>query len=198
MSRLEKTLDEVRDLLAEDGVTSELHGSVASLEQAGPDQLAFAKDERTLRATDTRAGALFVPLATSSLSAHQIVVEDPFAAFVVVLRHIDRERRSEAPGVHPTAVVSANASIGADVVIGPGVTVRDEAEIGDRSVLHANSCVGRRSRIGPDCILFPGRDGRCARYGPRRHRDRLRRLRVSAARRPPREDPPGRHGRDRR
>ena len=163
MSRLEKTLDEVRDLLAEDGVTSELHGdgrflccSVASLEQAGPDQLAFAKDERTLRATDTRAGALFVPLATSSLSAHQIVVEDPFAAFVVVLRHIDLKRRREAAGIHPTAVVSASAAIGADVVIGPGVTVRDEAEIGDRSVLHANSCVGRRSRIGPDCILFPG------------------------------------------
>ena len=163
MSRLEKTLDEVRGLLAADGIASELHGdgdfmcrSVASLDQAGPDQLSFAKDERTLEATQTGAGALVVPARTSRLPAHQIVAPDPFAAFVVVLRHIDLERRREAAGVHPTAVVARSAAIGADVVIGPGVTVRDKAEIGDRSVLHANSCVGRRSRIGPDCILFPG------------------------------------------
>ena len=163
MPRLDKTLDEVRDLLAEDGVASELHGdggflcrSVASLEQAGPDQLSFAKDERTLEATDTRAGGLVVPARTSRLAAHQLAVDDPFLAFVSVLRHIDLERRREAAGVHPTAVVAASAAIGADVSIGAGVTVRDEAEIGDRTVLHANSYVGRRSRIGPDCVLFPG------------------------------------------
>ena len=162
MPRLDKTLDEVRDLLAEDGIASELHGdgrflcrSVASLEQAGPDQLSFAKDERTLRGTDTRAGALVVPAATGRLAAHQLAVDDPFAAFVVVLRHIDRERRREAPGVHPTATVAGSASIGAEVSIGAGVTVRDGAEIGDRTVLHANAYVGRRSRIGPDCVLFP-------------------------------------------
>ena len=163
MPRLDKTIDEVRGLLAEDGIASELHGddgflcrSVASLEQAGADQLSFAKDERTLKATDTSAGALVVPAATSRLAAHQIVVEDPFAAFVAVLRHIDRERRREAAGVHPTAVVAGSASIGTDVSVGAGVTVRDEAEIGDRTVLHANSYVGRRSRIGSDCVLFPG------------------------------------------
>ncbi len=163
MSRLDKTLDEVRGLLAEDGIASELHGdggflcrSVASLDQAGPEQLSFAKDERTLRATDTRAGALVVPAVTGRLAAQQLVVDDPFLAFVTVLRHIDDERRREAAGVHPTAVVAASAAIGADVSIGAGVTVRGEAVVGDRTVLHANSYVGRRSRIGPDCVLFPG------------------------------------------
>ena len=163
MPRLDKTLDEVRDLLAEDGVASELHGdggflcrSVASLEQAGPDQLSFAKDERTLGATDTGAGALVVPAVTDRLAAHQLAVDDPFLAFVTVLRHIDDERRREAAGVHPTAVVAGSASIGADVSIGAGVTVRAGASIGDRTVLHANSYVGRHSRIGPDCVLFPG------------------------------------------
>jgi UDP-3-O-[3-hydroxymyristoyl] glucosamine N-acyltransferase len=162
MPRLEMTLDEVRGLLAEEGITSELHGdgtfrcrSVASLEQAGPDELSFAKDERTLQAANTRAGALVTPAATGRLEAHQIVVADPFAAFVVILRHIDRERRREAPGIHSTAVVAPTASIGADVSIGPGATVRADASIGDRTVLHANSYVGRRSRIGSDCVLFP-------------------------------------------
>lgn len=163
MPRLERTLDEVRGLLAAEDIASELRGdggflcrSVASLERAGPDQLSFAKDERTLQSTETQAGALVVPSATDRLAAHQIVVEDPFAAFVVVLRHIDRQRRRETPAVHPTAVVAASASIGEDVSIGAGAVVRDRAEIGDRSVLHAHSTVGRRSRIGSDCILFPG------------------------------------------
>ena len=163
MPRLERTLDEVRGLLAEQGIASRLHGdgtflcrSVASLEQAGPDELSFAKDERTLQAANTRAGALVVPSATNRLEAQQIVTPDPFAAFAVILRHIDRERRRETTGVHSTAVVAQSASIGADVSIGPGATVRADASIGDRTVLHANSYVGRRSRIGSDCVLFPG------------------------------------------
>ena len=163
MSRLDKTLDEVRGLMEAAGFPVELHGdgaflcrSVASLECAGADQLSFAKDERTLQSTDTRAGALVVPSATGRLAAHQLVSPDPFAAFVAVLRHIDQERRAEAAGVHSTAVVAESASIGADVSIGPGATVRADASIGDRTVLHTNSYVGRRSRIGSDCVLFPG------------------------------------------
>lgn len=163
MARLDKTLHEIHALLADEGFEAELHGdggfrcrSVASLEQAGPDQLSFAKDERTLRGTETRAGALVVPAATTRLAAHQIVAADPFAAFVAILRHIDRERRRETAGVHSTAVVARSASVGEDVSIGPGVTVRAGASIGDRTVLHANSTVGRRSRIGSDCVLFPG------------------------------------------
>ena len=163
MSRLDKTLDEVRGLIEAAGFSVELHGdggfvcrSVASLERAGPDQLSFAKDERTLQSTDTRAGALVVPSTTSRLAAHQLVSPDPFAAFVAVLQHIDRERRAEAAGVHSTAAVAESASVAADVSIGAGVTVRDEAVIGERTVLHPNSYVGRRSRIGSDCVLFPG------------------------------------------
>ena len=163
MPRLEKTLDEVRRLLADAAIDSELHGagdflcrSVASLEQAGPEQLSFARDARTLDRTNTRAGALVVPAATTRLAAHQIVVGDPFAAFTVLLRHIDRERRRENAGVHPSAVVAASASLGVDVSLGPGVTVRDQTAIGDRTVLHANVHVGPRSRVGSDCALFPG------------------------------------------
>ena len=163
MPRLDKTIDEVRGLLAEEGIASEFQGdgaflcrSVGSLEAAGPDQLSFAKDERTLHASNTRAGALVVPAETARLEAHQIVVSDPFAAFVVILRHIDYERRRETTGVHSSAVVAESASIGTDVSIGPGATVRGGASIGDRTVLHANSYVGRRSRIGRDCVLFPG------------------------------------------
>ena len=158
----------------------------------------------TLKATDTHAGALVVPAATTRLAAHQIVVDDPFAAFVVVLRHIDRERRREDASVHPSAVVAESASVGTDVSIGAGVTVRDGAAVGDRTVLHANACVGPRSRVGSDCVLFPrrrrhgGRDDRRPRRRPRRHGHRLRRLRLPPARRPARQDPAGRDGHDRR
>ena len=69
-----------------------------------------------------------------------------------------------------TAVVAVAPRLAHEVSIGAGVTVREEAVVGDRTVLHANSYVGRRSRIGPDCVLFPGVvvmedvTVRCARY----------------------------------
>ena len=54
------------------------------------------------------------------------------------------------PLIHPNAVLSPGAKIGADVRIGPFCTIGDEVEIGDRCVIGPNCTITGPTRIGPD------------------------------------------------
>jgi UDP-3-O-[3-hydroxymyristoyl] glucosamine N-acyltransferase len=159
MAKLEMTLSEVAELLG----NAEIHGdpgffcaSVASLDGAGPDQLSFVKDRRyDERARASDAGALLVDEPIEAASAHQVVVEAPFAAFGRLLHRIAVEKRRQPTGLHPAATVDPSARLGRNVTIGAGAVIREEAEIGDRATIYANAYVGQRSRVGADSVLHP-------------------------------------------
>ena len=65
------------------------------------------------------------------------------------------EPTAVTPGVHPTAVVDAAASLGRNVSVGPHAVVGPRAVIGDNTVLHAGVFVGEATRIGSNCVLWP-------------------------------------------
>jgi UDP-3-O-[3-hydroxymyristoyl] glucosamine N-acyltransferase len=56
-------------------------------------------------------------------------------------------------GIHPTAFVASNATIGALAHVGPNAVVKDGASIGDRTVIDAGAVVGERVVIGEDCVV---------------------------------------------
>lgn len=58
--------------------------------------------------------------------------------------------------IHPTAIVSKNAKIGANVEIGPFSIIEDEVEIGDNTKISSNVKIKRFSRIGNNCQIFEG------------------------------------------
>ncbi len=59
-------------------------------------------------------------------------------------------------GIHPTAVIAADARLGQDVVIGAFVVIGPRAEIGDRTVILAQGFIGADTRIGTGCLFHPG------------------------------------------
>jgi len=153
------TLEQIRALIGE----GEIFGSqdfrcesVASLDQAGHDQLSFVKDQRYVdQAKRSKAGALLVPIRIEDLHCNQLVVGDPYRSFGLLLVKIAEEARAQPEGRHPRAVVHETARVGEGVIIGAGAVVQEEARIGDRSVVYANAYIGRRSSIGADTTLYP-------------------------------------------
>ena len=129
---------------------------VASLELAQPNELSFVQDRRYVGlASETQAGALLIAadLAVPDCPAALIVVDDVAASLDAVLLLFAPPDDLPLPGVHPTAVVDASASLAAGTRVAEHAVVRAGAQIGERTVIGPGCFVGRGVTIGEDTML---------------------------------------------
>lgn len=139
------------------GSADPLLTGVASLERAGPAEIGFVMSPAYLKqARDSRAGALFIGprLAENELPMPCLVVDNPHAAFARASALFNPEP-AIVPGVHPSAVIDGDVSIGEDCEIAAGVVVERGARIGPRCRIGANSVIGHDVVLGADCRLYP-------------------------------------------
>ena len=133
---------------------------VVALEGAGPDDLSYVSSDRYFdRLTKSAVGAVLVPESLTTIPATSAVilrVPDAELAIAKVLTLFAPPMSRPTVGVHPSAVIAADAKVGDDCAIGPNVSVAGGATIGRNVVLHANVVVGGNVVIGDDCELFPG------------------------------------------
>jgi len=128
---------------------------VAPLAEAGPGDLTFAREEFLDRLPACRGAAALVPRRAAGAIA-QIVVPDPYLAFVRVLQAVERDLKPLPSGVHPSAVVEEGAELGEAAGLGPCAVVGKGSKIGARTVVCANATIGPGCRIGPDCVIHSG------------------------------------------
>ncbi len=123
---------------------------VATLAEAGPDQLSFVTNARYRRQAETsRAGALLVGPGVEVAGRTLLVAPDPYLALARILAEL-HPAPQVAPGVHPTAVVAAGA------VVDPAAHVAAHAVVGEGSRIAAGAVVGAGSVIGRDCAVGEG------------------------------------------
>jgi UDP-3-O-[3-hydroxymyristoyl] glucosamine N-acyltransferase len=143
--------------LSPDNADTEISG-VASLADANPGDLSFFGNPKYLLALrKSRASAVLVPESfAEEIGPVRLHVANPAEAFAQILPLFTPAPIVPQPGIHPTAVVSPDATVGADCSIGPFVVIESQARIGARSVIQANCFVGQESVLGEDCHLHPG------------------------------------------
>jgi len=129
---------------------------VAPLEDAGPEDLSFAKSERGLKqAADSRAGCLLVPVDYSNESQRTIIrASDPRASAARAIPKLHPAVEPQA-GIHPTAILGPGAIIGYGASIGPLVSIGAGVKVGTGSVIGAGSVIGDYVHIGESCTLHP-------------------------------------------
>jgi len=128
--------------------------TLAPLDQAGPGAITFAKREYLKAAAQSPATAILVPERVEGMKAAQIVVENPYFAFGALLQLAEQEQRAHPKGVHPSAVVGKNVTMGKDVALGAHAVIGDDCVIGDRVVIYPNTTVGAHCRIGDDTLIY--------------------------------------------
>lgn len=148
---------------------------VASLESAGPGDIAYLSDGKYLtKLTETTAGAVILTEADAAhFSGSALIVDDPHLCFAQVARFL-HPLPEFSPGVHPTAVieseaqvavtawigphsvVEAGAQIGDDTYIGPGCYIGKGATLGARNRLVGHVVIGEHCVTGSDCVMYPG------------------------------------------
>ncbi len=128
---------------------------VLSLDAAGPGDLALLWDDKYLAAAKTcKASAVIAKEALGGLTC--IVVDDPQAAMLMLLGQVYGMRHPDLPsGVHATAFVSAEATLGEGVAVGAGAVIEAGTTIGKRTQVRGRAYVGHDVTIGEDCQVHP-------------------------------------------
>jgi UDP-3-O-[3-hydroxymyristoyl] glucosamine N-acyltransferase len=155
-------------------------GGVATLEAAKVGDLAFLEHPKFLsQLQQTQASAVLIPdqpfpvaIAAERELAYYATPQ-PRLLFAKAMALFHPPQRLPR-GVHPTAVVAADVTLGegtaiaAYVVLGQGVVlgadvqihshvvVGDGVTIGDRAIVYANSTIHARSILGQDCVIHSG------------------------------------------
>ena len=137
---------------------------VGSLEEAGPEEVAYMDSPRYLAALGaTRAGLCLVSGRFSALvpaGTLALVVREPYRAYANLLRCFHPTALRPEPvfgwcGVSPGSCVHPSARLEDGVTIDPGAVIGPGAEIGRGSVIGAAAVIGPHVRIGRDCSVGP-------------------------------------------
>lgn len=129
---------------------------VASLEDAGPEDLAFARSPRFAGAlARSRAGGVIVPEGLEAGGRSLIRSPNPGLDFARAVRALLPPERPET-GVHATAWVAPDAHVDPSASVGPFCAVGARSSVGPGSVLRARVTLYEDVRVGADCELHAG------------------------------------------
>lgn len=137
---------------------------VSSREFAGPSQIVFAEDAAGASAAfHSNAGVVVLRTGPSkSYPAGKTIVETDhprlwFARAAKLLKPV-----LPATGVHPSAIIGAEARLGPNVTIAAGAVIGERAAIGAGTRIEAGAVIGEGVRIGdhsriyPRVVIYPG------------------------------------------
>lgn len=128
---------------------------VNTLDAAGAGDIVFIDRPELLPVGEqSQAAALIVAPSAQTTAKPIIVTEDPRLAFSKVLELFAPER-SVYEGVHPMAVLGANVTLGPGVSVGAHAYVGDGATLDEGAVIHPLAYVGRNAVIGADTEIHP-------------------------------------------
>lgn len=141
---------------------------VAPLDTAGPDDVSFLDNRRYIsQFQESKAGACivapeFADRAPKGMAL--LLTKRPYRGYAKVAQAFYPLPRPR-PGVHPSAIVDPQASLGEGSEIGPGVVIGAGAEIGRGCRIEANSVVGEGVSVGDGTVIGPNVSLACCRIG---------------------------------
>jgi UDP-3-O-[3-hydroxymyristoyl] glucosamine N-acyltransferase len=158
------------DLVSNDGAASlgdRLIHRIGPLDSADATTISFLSNPRyRAQLQDTAAGCVIVaPAVLDGVRAGcaALVTPDPYLYFARLTQWWAARVRVAPPvGVHPSAVVSADAVLGEGVSVGPlavveaGAVIGRHAVVGAHALVGAGVVVGEATRLAPRVTLMPG------------------------------------------
>lgn len=128
---------------------------IASLEQAGPQDLSFLASPRyAAAAAASKAGALIVGSDFEVDGRNVLRCDNPYLAYARAVAVISPEPVIES-GVDPSAIVDPSASVPEDVAVGPLAVIGPDVALGPGVVVGSGSFIDEDVRIGAGTRLFP-------------------------------------------
>jgi len=131
-----------------------IHG-VSSIDDIVEGTITMALNRAALeRVEQSTCAAVIVPSDLKPGSKPCLYCADPRLAFARLLTHF--APAADLPeGIHPSAIIGSNVTLGDRVGLGAHVVIGDDCILGDRVSILANTVVGRGVVIGEDTVIHP-------------------------------------------
>jgi len=137
--------------------------NVADLESASSEDASFLSNplhgnslyEKAMQTS--KAGVVFVPSNQQLIPNRNFLLsDDPSRAFQqTVEAFVGEIKYTGFKGIHPSAIVHGDVSLGKNIVIGPHAVIDEGVSVGDNTVIGAGCYIGPNTVIGYDCLLHP-------------------------------------------
>ena len=130
---------------------------VAGIDQAQAGDVTFVDNPRYVpRLASTNASAVIVGEDIAVPAGPRFAVLRSRQPYVDFARAVALFLPSSAPakGVDRLSAIAPDATIGADVSIGPFVTIGPGASIGARTIVYPHVAIGAGAKVGDDCIIY--------------------------------------------
>ncbi len=136
-----------------DGAT--LISGISSIEDAQFGDVTYAENARLLSTAErSEASAVIAPQSSPAIQKPIIRVKNPRFAFAQVLRIFAPEPKVYK-GIHPTALIGENVTLGKNVSIHANSVIGENVTIGDNTVIYPFVYIGDDVQIGNNCVIYP-------------------------------------------
>jgi len=126
---------------------------LGSLDDALAGQITFlANPKYAEKVARTGATAVILPPGADGFGRNVIETSNPYLAFAKVLTLFCTPPH-KPKGIMSGAVVSSQASLGANITVYPGVYIADGVVIGDRAVIYPGAVIYDGVKIGDDAVI---------------------------------------------
>jgi UDP-3-O-[3-hydroxymyristoyl] glucosamine N-acyltransferase len=123
---------------------------VAGMEHAGPTELTFlANPKHAPKVKHTKAAAVLVSEPLRDLPIASLLSANPYLDFARALALFYQAPRPQ-PGIHPSAVIAASATVGKGASIGACAVIDEDVTIGRRAIIHPHVVIYTGVTIGDD------------------------------------------------
>lgn len=131
--------------------------AMASLLEAREGDISFLANQKYApQMKETSASAVLVATDyAGETRAALIRVADPNKAFASLAPIFGPKPVVREPGIHVTAVIGENVTLGKNIYIGPHTVIEDGVTIGDDTVIDGLVFVAQDVKIGKGCHLYP-------------------------------------------
>jgi len=137
---------------------------ISALESATPTDITFLAKGHYVKHSHygkllpaSEAGLICIDPNTPLIEGKNFLVsEDPSRTF----QQIAEELLKDLPltgftGIHPTAIIHEEATLGPNVTVAPYAVIDNHAEIGEGSIIGPHAYVGAGTLLGKNCTLHP-------------------------------------------
>ncbi|CAM2769784.1 UDP-3-O-(3-hydroxymyristoyl)glucosamine N-acyltransferase [Vibrio rarus] len=129
--------------------------SVAAMDKALEGQITFLSNPRYKKQLpECKASVVMVKESERELcTGNTLVVPDPYVAYAKVAQAFNTPELP-AQGISPSAFIATDATLGANVSVGPNATIESGAVLGDNVSIGAGAYVGKNAVVGAGTQLW--------------------------------------------